>query len=303
MSRFDHLDLDGHLLRLLLLVVDEGSVTLAARRLGVTQSAVSYQLDKLRHIVGDPLFVRSGRGISATAHALLLAERARALLDELRAFSSATAFDPAALRTRFTVAANDLQRDLLLPPLLDAVRARAPGFELRVVASGVPGADMLRDGYCQLVISPRPPDASDILQKRLFEDPWCVFFDAGQRAAPATLEDYLAAEHVTVLHEPARPLDIDEVLLARGLQRRFVVQVPGFAGIGPMLRGSARLATMPSLLRAHLLRGLERCAVPAACPPLPMYMLWHLRHQADPAHAWLRGQLEGVVAAALAAAG
>jgi hypothetical protein len=67
MSELDHLDLDGHLLRLLLAVVDEGSITRAAQRLGVTQSAVSHLLDKLRAIVGDPLFVKSGRGIVATA--------------------------------------------------------------------------------------------------------------------------------------------------------------------------------------------------------------------------------------------
>ena len=72
MSDFDHFDLDGHSLRLLVAVVEEGAVTRAAWRLGVTQSAVSHGLDKLRAIVGDPLFVRSGRGIVPTARALAL---------------------------------------------------------------------------------------------------------------------------------------------------------------------------------------------------------------------------------------
>ena len=123
MSEIDHLDLDGHLLRLLLAVHEEGSITRAAQRLGVTQSAVSHLLDKLRAIVGDPLFVKSGRGIVATAHAELLAGRARVLLDDLRAFSTA-GFEPARLAACFTVAANDLQRDLLLPALLRRLRAR-----------------------------------------------------------------------------------------------------------------------------------------------------------------------------------
>ena len=111
MSEFDHLDLDGHLLQLLLAVVEEGSITHAAQRLGVTQSAVSHLLDKLRAIVGDPLFVKSGRGIVATAHAQQLAVRARTLLDEMRSFSNATAFEPAKLSALVTIAANDLQRD------------------------------------------------------------------------------------------------------------------------------------------------------------------------------------------------
>jgi DNA-binding transcriptional LysR family regulator len=302
MSQFDHLDLDGHLLQLLLAVIEEGSVTQAAQRLGVTQSAVSHLLDKLRAIVGDPLFVKSGRGIVPTARAQALAIHARKLLDELRSFSSAAEFDPAQLSALVTIAANDLQRDLLLPSFLRYVRAQAPSFALRVIQSGAPTAELLRDEQCQLVITPRPPEASDILQKRLYEDNYRVFYDASQREAPTTLEDYLAADHVTVLHEPRRPLDIDDVLAERGVRRRFVAQVPGFAGIGPFLRGSTLIATLPSLLRAHMLRDFAVAPVPVACPPMPMFMVWHLRHQTDPMHRWLRQQLEIVVAPSLAAA-
>ncbi len=302
MSQFDHLDLDGHLLQLLLAVIEEGSLTRAAQRLGVTQPAVSHSLDKLRGIVGDPLFVKAGRGIVPTAHAHVLAARARVMLDELRSFSHAAGFDPATLATTVTIAANDLQRDLLLPMLLRYVRTQAPGFALRVVPSGAPSAGMLRDELCQLVITPRPPEGSDILQKRLFEDRYRIFYDATQRDAPRSAEAYLAAEHVTVLYEPQRRLDIDEVLAARGLQRRFVAQVPGFAGVGPFLRGSTSIATLPSLLRAHLLRGFDIAPVPVDCPPMPMYMVWHRRHHVDPVHRWLRQQLEMVVAPSLAAA-
>jgi len=302
MSQFDHLDLDGHLLELLLAVIEEGSITHAAHRLGVTQSAVSHLLDKLRAIVGDPLFVKSGRGIVPTARAQALAVHARSLLDELRRFSSAVEFDPARLSGLVTIAANDLQRDLLLPPFLRYVRAQAPGFALRVIQSGAPTAELLRDEHCQLVITPRPPETSDILQKRLFEDSYRVFYDASQREAPATVEDYLAADHVTVLHEPLRPLDIDDVLAERGVRRRFVAQVPGFAGVGPFLRGSTMIATLPSLLRAHMLKDFAIAPVPVACPPMTMFMVWHLRHQTDPMHRWLRQQLEIVVAPALAAA-
>jgi DNA-binding transcriptional LysR family regulator len=302
MSQFDHLDLDGHLLQLLLAVLEEGSITRAAQRLGVTQSAVSHSLDKLRGIVGDPLFVKSGRGIVPTAHAHALAARARVMLDELHSFSHAAGFDPATLTTTVTIAANELQRDLLLPMLLRYVRGQAPGFALRVIPSGAPTVEMLRDHLCQLVITPRPPEGSDILQKRLLEDRYRIFYDASQRDAPRSAEAYLSADHVTVLYEPQRRLDIDEVFAARGLQRRFVAQVPGFSGIGPFLRGSTSIATLPSLLRAHQLRGFAIAPVPIDCPPMPMYMVWHLRHHVDPVHRWLRQQLEMVVAPALAAA-
>jgi DNA-binding transcriptional LysR family regulator len=139
MSDIDHLDLDGHALRLLLTVHEEGSITRAAQRLGLTQSAVSHGLDRLRAIVGDPLFVKSGRGIVATDQAGQLARRARTLLEDLRAFSLAAGFEPARLATQFTVAANDLQRDLLLPAWLRRLRAEAPQVSLRVIPSGAPG--------------------------------------------------------------------------------------------------------------------------------------------------------------------
>ncbi|MBK7616788.1 MAG: LysR family transcriptional regulator [Burkholderiales bacterium] len=297
MSDFDHLDLDGRLLQLLLAVHEEGSVTRAAQRLGVTQSAVSHGLEKLRAIVGDALFVKSGRGITPTAMADLLAGRARLLLDDLRAFSTAAGFDPARLSATITIAANDLQRDLLLPGLLRHLRAQAPGLSLRVIPSGAPQAAMLRDETCQLLITPRPPEGSDIFQKRLFEDRLRVFYDPAQRAAPASLADYLAAEHVTVLYEPRRSLDVDQWLQAQGVQRRIVATVPGMAGLGAMLRGGPWLATAPSLLGQGALRGLATVQVPLDLPAMPMYMVWHRRHQADPVQRWLRDALEAQVAA------
>lgn len=302
MSHFDHLDIDGHLLRLLLAVVEEGSVTRAAQRLDVTQSAVSHLLDKLRVITGDPLFVKSGRGIVPTAHAQVLAVRARALLDDLRGFSHAAGFEPAKLNLTMTIAANELQRDLLLPALLRYCRSEAPGFSMRVIPSNVPAAELLRDEHCQLAITPRPPEASDIMQKRLFQDQYRVFYDPKHGSAPQTEAEYLAAEHVTVVYEPRRRLAIDDLLMEAGVKRHFVAEVPGFAGLPPFLRGSPFIATLPSLLRAHLLKGLAIAPVPIETPPMPMYMVWHLRLHADPVHRWVRQNLEMVVAPSLAMA-
>jgi DNA-binding transcriptional LysR family regulator len=300
MKKPDAFDLDGTLLRTLIAVAEEGSVTRAAERLELTQSAVSHQLDRLRAIVGDTLFVKSGRGIVATARAEILAGRARGLLEELRQFAQSAHFDAAVLSMTLTVAANDLQRDLLLPRFLRRVHLQAPGLRLRVLPSGAPRAEMLREGHCQLLITPRPPDATDLKHTRLFEDHYVVFFDPQARAAPVTLADYLSADHVTVVHEPQRALDIDDLLAARGVTRRFVAQVPGFSGVAPFLNATARLATLPSLLASHLLAGFATAPVPLPCPAMPMYLVWHLRHHDDPLHRWLREELQAVVGPALA---
>jgi len=294
MSHFDWLDLDARLLRLLVAVVDTGSITGAAQRLGVTQSAVSHLLDKLRGITGDALFTKSGRGIVATARALTLAERARELLADLERFAQSETFDPAHWQTTFTIAANDFQRDTLLPALMQRLRQQAPGVSLRVIASDVPTPEMLRQQQCQLIISPRPPEGTDIVQKRLFADRYRVFYDPAVREAPRTRKAYLAAEHVTVLYAPQRPLDLDQYLLSKGIERRFRVMVPGFAGLPAFIRGTDLLTTVPGLMREHLMRGLHDAEVPVPCPTMPMYMIWHLRHQQDMAHRWLRAQLEAV---------
>nr|WP_319566567.1 LysR family transcriptional regulator [uncultured Rhodoferax sp.] len=294
MTKFNYADLDGHLLQLLVAVVEVGSITGAAQRLGVTQSAVSHLLDKLRAITGDALFVKSGRGIVATVHAEQLAVKARELLATMEGFAMSGAFDPARWRGTFTIAANDFQRDVLLPPLMAQLRQQAPGVALRVIPSNIPSLEMLRQEHCQLVISPRPPDGGDVMQKRLFEDSYRVFFDPSQRDAPHTLADYLVAEHITVVYEPKRALDLDQWLAGRGVQRQFKVMVPGMAALPAFVRGSQLLATAPGLLQQHLFKDLASAPVPLDCPTMPMYMIWHKRYHNDSAHQWLREGLSQI---------
>ena len=296
MSQFDEFAdpntrLDAHALRLLVAVVDAGSITGAAESLGITQSGVSHQLDKLRRLTGDPLFVKNGRGIVPTARAVRLADEARDLLQRLQVFAHLGAFDPLRWQANLTIAANDLQRDVLLPALLARLREQAPGVTLRVLPSNVPSVDMLRSGQCDLVISPRPPEGSDIVQRRLFEDHYRVFWDPAQRSAPTGLDDYQASDHITVLYEAQRPLSLDSWMEQQGVRRRFVATVPGFGGVAAFLRHSPLLVTAPSLLGHHLLRGLASAPPPVSTPPLPMYLVWHLRHQHDEAHRWLRALL------------
>lgn len=288
MSDFDPLDLDGRTLRMFLTVLEEGSVTRAAARLGVTQSAVSHALNRLRPVTGDALFVKSGRNIVPTPQAHALGARARVLLDGLRAFATPARFEPAGFEGGFTIAANDFQRDLLLPECFRLAHAQAPGLRLRVIAAGAPGADLLREARCDLIVTPIPPPGDDILQRRLLTDRFVCFYDATTRGAPVTLADYQRAMHVPVVFEPNQALEYDKVLRAADIQRTLAVTLPNFAGVAEFLRGSTMLATLPRMLARGALRGLAHAPVPFDGPELPMYLVWHARHQADPAHRWMR---------------
>ena len=290
MSDFDHLDLDGHALRLFLAVLEEGSVTAAAERLSVTQSAVSHALQKLREIVHDPLFVKSGRGIVPTAHAEALAEDARRMLSQLKAFTRGASFDPRATRISLTIAANDLQRDLLLPGLLGALEREFASARLRIMPSDQPTPEMLREGRCDMVLSPYPPEGVDILQKRLFGDEYVCFHDPAARAAPASAEEYFAAGHVSVVYPSQVGLGFDKAMEAAGHHRDFVVTVSGFSGVPAFLRGSERLATLPRGLGAGVMRDFAASPLPVRLDArkLTMYLAWHRRHADDPAQGFAR---------------
>lgn len=247
MSKIDHLALDGHALRLFLAVLEEGSVTGAATRLGVTQSAVSHNIRKLRRVLNDPLFVKSGRGIVATAHALSLREPARALLDAMKGFAQGADFDPAGANLSLVIAANDFQRDLLLPTLFRRLDQAVRQITLRVIPSDLPTPDMLREGRCDLLISPFPPGGGDIVQKRLLVDRYVALYDPRRRGPARTRKEYESARHVTVVYPDNERLGFDKRLSECGIRRDIAVSVPSFAGVPAFLRDTDMLATLPRL--------------------------------------------------------
>ena len=309
MRKTDHLDLDGHLLHLFLTVLQEGSITAAGAKLGLTQSAVSQNIQRLREITRDPLFVRAGRGIVPTDHARALAEPAQQLLESLRAFSSASPFRPEAADISITVAANDFQRDLLLPALFQQLNAKVRHVRLRAIPSNLPNAEMLRANRCDLLISPLPPQGADIIQKRILQDHYACYYDPTARNAPRTAEDYLGATHITVVYTDNERLNFDKLLEASGLRRDIAVSVPNFSGVPAFLKGTRMLATMPHLLSRSLMKEFASAPVPlkdrtpAGYDALPMYLAWHRRSQHDAAHRFVRALVEEIAQQCVAPAG
>lgn len=296
MNSIDTFNLDIRSLSTFIAVLDEGSVSRAAVRLGVSQSAVSHTLERLRQALGDPLFVKSGRGIVSTRYAVQAAPHIRQILDDLHSLSSGPPFTPASAEFTFTIAANDYQRDLLLPGLLSVLRRDAPGIRLQVIPSGIPTAEMLRKDLCDLIISPHAPEATDIMQRGLMADRMVVFYDPDHRQAPDSLADYLKADHIGILFGTGEKTALEDSLSARGLTRRTVVTVANFSGLSGFLRGTDMLATAPQRMSEHLLRDFATAPLPFEYKPFTMLMLWHKRNQNDPAHRWIRNHVNGVAA-------
>lgn len=291
MNEFDHARLDGRALRTFLMVLDEGSVSRAADRLGITQSAVSHTLDKLREVLADPLFVRAGRGIAPTARALALHGPARAALDGLKALADARAFDPTRERMEFTIAANDFQRELLFPPLVRALLEDGVDAAFRFLPGGVPTARLLREGRCRLILTPLPPDAADIIGRVLFEDRVVCFFDGGVRGAPETMAEFLDSDCADVRfpdNTSASAVLAAEVRARLGAPR---ITVPNFGDLPAFLRGTRMVTAQMSAMSLGVLAGFDRAPLPFDTNAMRLHLIWHQRDHADPAQVWLRRKI------------
>jgi len=289
MKEIDFLALDGKSLRTFLVVLEESSVSKAAERLGVTQSAVSHTLDKLRLAIGDPLFVRSGRNITATERAISLHEPVRTVLDELKALTSQRVFDPLMSSLEFTVAANDFQRDLIFPALIRELRNEGVDITFHFIPSGHPTAELLRQGHCQLLLTPFPPDGPDIFQKRLFDDEEHCFYDPKVRNAPQSDADFMAADYIDV---PFKEMALLVKNIPQGERIKPKITVPNFSDVPVYLKNSDMLTFQLSLMGKVLFQQFDSVAIPFGGRSMTMYMVWHKRDHIDPGNQWLRQQIE-----------
>lgn len=296
MKEFDFTDLDGKVLRAFLTILEESSVSRAADRLGVTQSAVSHTLAKLRAVLGDPLFVRSGQGLTPTERALALREPVQDVLDGMRALTDERPFDPLSEEMEFHIAANDLQREMIFPDLLRSARAEGLRLRLGFLPSGVPAPELLRSDRCQLMLTPLPPDGPDIFQKRLFSSPLMVFHDASRRKPPESWEEYCAAEHVEVRFPDGRNARAVMHGVDQSQIRPPTVILPHFNAIPAFVKGSTLISTDTALMKRGPLATLDCAPLPFQCPPVSIYMVWHQRSASDPAHLWLRARVEEIAA-------
>lgn len=297
MRDLDFDDLDGHILKCFLAILEESSVSRAANRLGVTQSAVSHTLAKLRSILGDPLFVRSGQGLTPTETALSLKDPVQKVLDGLKGLTDQRPFDPRAEAMHFVIGANDMQRDLVFPQLMREARADGVRLSLEFMPSGVPSIAMLRDARCQMMLTPLPPDGSDILQRKLFSGKMTCFYDGSVAPPPSSWQDYIGREHLVVRFSSGQSTlevlrGIDQTLLPPP-----VVTVSNFNAIPAFIKDSPLITTEIAQMALGPLRDLDAAPLPFDTEEITVYMVWHERSQNDPAHVWLRRQVERIAAA------
>jgi DNA-binding transcriptional LysR family regulator len=285
---------DLNLLRVLEVLLEEENVSRAAARLGVTQSAISRSLARLRRLFGDELFLRTGRGMRPTLRALELRPRVHGALTAIdRLVLESARFEPRLARRRFRIAAVDYAQAVLLAPLLRALAEEAPGIDWELLPSPRVADPGLESGEVDLSIAPRRPSGVGIVWSKLLDEDYTSIVWSEHPLRTLGSAAFARLPHVLVAPWGQPRGVVDDVLAAGKERRRIAVQVPTFLMLPHLLVGTERIATVPRriaalLVAAHPLRTLEP---PVSVPGFTLHQGWHELHRHDPGHAWLRSRL------------
>jgi DNA-binding transcriptional LysR family regulator len=279
----------------------ERHVTRAAERLGITQSAASHALARLRDLLGDPLLVRGSRGtMLPTPRAAELAPAVHRVLDDLAVVLRGQVFEPATATHTFRIGCGDYVELVLLPRLVARLAQLAPGIDVWVHSVGDWGDEELAAGKVDLVIAPprRATRPAGSYEKVLFEETFTCVMREGHPLAGArmTLPRYATATHVMVAPRGTPGSIVDDALARVDRSRRVAVAVPHFLVVPFIVASTDLVATLPTRVAAMLAGpvGLVRTPPPIEIAPFQLAMAWHERMQADVRHRWLRDQLVAV---------
>jgi DNA-binding transcriptional LysR family regulator len=294
--------LDLNLLRVFDAVMAEGSLTRAALALAMTQPAVSHALKRLREALGDELFTRSASGMRPTPHAEHLWPQVRASLGALRQALSPAEFDPARDAATFRLAMADATAALLCPPLVAAIESARAIANLRVLPLTTRDPRVLLEAAeIDLAVGFFPEAVTAIVAKdtetnlrhaRLYTTRYVCVMRRGHPLAGAalTLDSYCAAHHLLVSFSGKPHGYIDQALAALGRKRRVMLTVNQFFTAGRVVTQSDMLTVLPEVFfdATGYRDELVAHELPIELGPVHVEMLWHLRHDSDPAHLWLR---------------
>lgn len=278
-------------------IYTEGGITKAAKKLHLTQPAISHALARLREMFGDPLFEREGHTMVPTPLARRVIEPLRRTLRSLEiTLNEASQFDPASSEKRFTVAVRDVLESTLLPVFMQRVTRLAPKVEIAVVRANRREIESeLSMGTIDAAMDMLLPLSDSVKRKRVALDPLVVVARKGHPSVKRTLNlvTYLKQGHVLVSSRRSGPGLEDVELSRRGLQRRITLRCQHYFSACRVVSQTDLILTMPeSYARiAGPMFNNQIIALPFEMPAMDAYLYWHATAETEPANRWLREQL------------
>lgn len=297
---------DLNLLVILQVLIEEQSVTRAANRLNLSQSALSKSLNRLRNTLEDPLFQRTSHGLKPTSHALALAKILPSLLQDLYQITLPPTFSPESSHRKFSFSMVESAYETLLPCFIGSLLNQAPQIQLDSylwtgqsfndlqhgqIDFGITGIDLYPQSGFNIDKLPE-----GIEHHTLFKDQQvCLVRDnhpiltAGKNTE-WSLEQYLALSHVQVRCEGKEWWALDYFLADLGHHRKISATVPDFYGAASVCAHTDLVFTLPSNFASHALKlyPLTQLAVPFNFMPMACVLLWHERNNQDKGHQWIR---------------
>jgi len=284
--------LDLNLLRTLDALLDEGSVTRAAERLGFTQPAVSGMLTRLRESFDDPLFVRTRRGIVPTLRATELAGPLKQILADVEVLLKPTVFDPATAKFTLSIAATDYALQAVVVPFLAKMRPLAPGIRvaIRPVEDDRVQTQFER-GDLDLALMTPEAALPELHARRLFDETYVCALRSNHpdaRAKLLSVDRFCALDHVLVSYSGERFWGVTDDALAKiGRRRHVALTVTSFLVLDEILRTTDLMAVVPRRLALNA-KGLALREPPVDIPGFTKLAVWHERTHRDLGHRWVR---------------
>ncbi len=287
---------DYNLLVIFEAVLKEGSVSAAADAIGLTQPAVSSSLARLRAIVGDPLFIRTNRGMQPTPRALALSTPVIKALKEIReSLLQPDTFDPATSQRTFSILMQDVGELVFLPPLLAHIGKHAPGIKISVPQTATKDhAEALITGAVDLAAGYLPHLKVPFQQAPLFTARFACLVRKGHPVIKdrITMRQFVSTPHAVVSRQGS--LILDRLLSQRSIAINAAVKVEHFSAVPAIVSQTDMIAIMPSELAANYARtgGYRSLALPFPSPSIEIRQYWHQRNHQDPGVSWLRETME-----------
>ncbi len=291
MQNFDLFRLDGHTLRIFASVCETGSVSRTAELFDLNQSTISHTLDKMRAAVGDPLFVKSGRGITTTEKALAMLPRVQKILADIEGLVAPEKYDVSLDGKPVVIA-------IPTPALLHDMKALHAGllaaepsieFEIRRLAPREYVTRLLVQDEADLAISVAGIRYPAVLNHCEYgSDSLAVFYDPNCRGPVTSARDYAQARHGTVSFGGSTKSVVSRALAELGLKRRVSLVAPTASMLGDLIKGTDIVATMPSRLAESAYAGLAHLPPPITLPPIEYHLVWHRRYEQSGRNSWLR---------------
>ena len=288
---------DLNLLPIFVAVVEEGQLSRAAQRLGMSQPAVSAALQRLRLTVDDDLFTRSRSGLSPTPRATDLYNEVSTHLQNIsQALDPSHCFDPATSERCFRLLAPDYFEFLAVGPLVSQLRQSSPAISIQMLPQQDGWQKQLLNGSVDFGLDTQLPADERLQAIPVTEETLAVVARRGHPVITGTLslENFLAAEHVVLPLRERQVLPLDQILGRPGWRRRVGAHVVQYPSLLSVAAASDLIATVPLRLVRQLAHTLDLQVLPfpVPVPNVVVYLMWPHALARDPAHRWMRQRLE-----------